>query len=187
MVHRFEQLLVEQCAPTLAGVKVGSLFRISGLADARVSIHIWDRALAPLGIRVMALKECHVADACMVYVYREAWLRRHLGKSRIVKFLDSLCYDTTQGIGMLHQLSRRFCLEQEYPHEIGVFLGYPLEDVIGFITHRGHNFTCCGQWKCYGDPAAAQERFQLYRTCTAELKARYDQGEALHQLVEAAA
>lgn len=187
MGHRFEQLMVEQCAPTLAGVKVGSLFRINGLAEARTSIRFWDQTLAPLGLRVTALKECHRSDACMVYVYRENWLRRHLRKPRISEFLESLGYDTSQGIEMLHQLSHRFCLEQEYPHEIGVFLGYPLEDVIGFITHRGRNFTCCGQWKCYGDPAAAQKRFQRYRDCTAELKQRYDQGEALHQLVAAAA
>lgn len=187
MSHRFEQLLVEQCAPTLAGVKVGSLFRISGLDQARASIRFWDRSLSPLGLRVTALKECHRSDACMVYVYRESWLRRHLGKPRISEFLDSLGYDTAQGVGMLQQLSQRFCLEQEYPHEIGVFLGYPLEDVIGFITHRGRNFTCCGQWKCYGDPTEAQKRFQRYRDCTADLKQRYDQGEALHQLVAAAA
>lgn len=187
MGHRFQQLLVEQCAPTLAGVKVGSLFRISGLSSARTSIRFWDQALSPLGLRVTALKECHRSDTCMVYVYREAWLQRHLTKPSIAGFLASLGYDTAQGVGMLRQLSHRFCLEQEYPHEIGVFLGYPLEDVIGFITHRGRDFTCCGHWKCYGDPAAAQERFQRYRACTAELTQRFYQGEALHQLVEAAA
>ena len=183
MSHRFEQLLVEQCAPTLAGVKVGSLFRISGLDQARASIRFWDRSLSPLGLRVTALKECHRSDACMVYVDRESWLRRHLGKPRISEFLDSLGYDTAQGVGMLQQLSQRFCLEQEYPHEIGVFLGYPLEDVIGFITHQGRNFTCCGQWKCYGDPAEAQKRFACYRTCTAALKERYGRGIPLKELV----
>lgn len=186
MAHRFEQLLVEQCAPTLAGVKVGSLFRISGLQDARASIRFWDHTLSPLGLRVTALKECQRSDACMVYVYREKWLCRHLARKPIAAFLAQQGYDTAQGLGMLHQLSRRFCLEQEYPHEIGVFLGYPLEDVIGFITHRGRNFTCCGHWKCYGHPAAAQARFACYRACTAELKERYGQGTPLQQLVRTA-
>ena len=47
----------------------------------------------------------------------------------------------------------------DFPHEIGVFLGYPLEDVVGFIRHRGKCFTCCGCWKSYG--------CLLYTSCTA--------------------
>ena len=34
---------------------------------------------------------------------------------------------------LLAQLAERLCCEQDFPHEIGVFLGYPLADVIGFI------------------------------------------------------
>lgn len=187
MGHCFEKAMVEQCAPTLAGVKVGSLFRIAGLSSARASASFWDQTLSPLGVRVMVLKECPAADACMIYVYREKWLGRLLAQKGISDFLSGIGYDTTEGVGMLSLLSRRFCLEQEYPHEIGVFLGYPLEDVVGFIANRGHNFTCCGHWKCYGDPAVAQARFARYRACTAELKQRYGQGATLHQLVVTAA
>ena len=187
MSHLFEKALIEQCAPTLAGVKVASLFRISGLAASRACAQAWDEILSPMGLRVMVLKECHTGDACMIYVYREKWLGRLLGRKKISAFLAGIGYDVTQGIGMLSLLSRRFCLEQEYPHEIGVFLGYPLEDVVGFIQHKGHNYTCCGHWKCYGDPAIAQARFAHYRACTAELKQRYGQGTELRRLVVAAA
>ena len=185
MSHSFERALIKQCAPTLAGVKVAGLFRISGLEDALHSARSWDAALSPLGVRVMVLKQCHSADACMIYVYRERWLQRLLAREPIADFLEGLGYDVSQGIGMLYQLSHRFCLEQDYPHEIGVFLDYPLEDVIGFITHRGRNFTCCGPWKCYGDPAIAQARFARYRACTAQLKERYGQGTPLRELVAA--
>ena len=49
---------------------------------------------------------------------------------------------------------------------IGVFLGYPLEDVVGFVANKGKNYTFCGYWKCYGDPAAAQKTFERFRKCT---------------------
>lgn len=186
MSQSFERALIEQCAPTLAGVKVASLFRVVGLEDARACVQFWDGALSPLGVRVIMLKECPAADAGMIYVYRERWLRRLLAQPSIAAFLAELGYDPAQGIKMLQQLSHRFCLEQEYPHEIGVFLGYPLEDVIGFITHRGRDFTCCGPWKCYGDPAPAQRRFARYRACTAQLKALYHAGTPLRELVTAA-
>ncbi len=68
---------------------------------------------------------------------------------------------------MLRQLSRRLCCEADFPHEIGVFLGYPLYDVVGFIENQGRNFTCCGCWKAYGDPDAAQQHFAQLNKCTA--------------------
>jgi len=68
---------------------------------------------------------------------------------------------------MLTQLSRKLCCSAEFPHEIGVFLGYPLGDVVGFIENRGKNFTCCGCWKSYGDPDAAQKHFDQLSKCTA--------------------
>ena len=30
----------------------------------------------------------------------------------------------------------------EFPHEVGLFLSYPPEDVKGFIDHRANNFKC---------------------------------------------
>ena len=78
------------------------------------------------------------------------------------------------------------CINAEYPHEIGIFLGYPLEDVVGFIENRGWNYTCCGYWKAYGDPAAAQKCFDRYRKCTAVYKDRYARGVPLIELVVAA-
>ena len=34
----------------------------------------------------------------------------------------------------------------EFPHEVGLFLSYPPEDVKGFIDHRANNFKCAGLW-----------------------------------------
>lgn len=99
----------------------------------------------------------------MIYLYRSSWMDRILEQPAIQEFLHRMGYQPGTTSSLLEQLSRRFCLEQEYPHEIGVFLGYPLEDVLGFMEHRGRNFTCCGLWKCYGDPSAAQARFARYR------------------------
>ena len=72
------------------------------------------------------------------------------------------------------------------PHEIGVFLGYPLDDVKGFIRHKGRDYTFCGCWKCYGDPQAARRRFERYHRCTAVLRRRYAEGTPITQLIEAA-
>ena len=186
MKRCFETTLVEQCAPTLGGIKPASLFRFVGLKTARKAAQRWDRKLAPLGIRVTVLKECHQRDAAVIYVYRRDWLERILQEKDSCAFLRKNGYSVVTVESALEHLSHRLCLERDYPHEIGVFLGYPLEDVIGFIENRGQNFTCCGQWKCYGDPKAAQACFARYRACTDSYKRMYGQGVSILQLVVAA-
>ena len=185
--QRFESTLVEQCAHTLAGIKPGSLFRITGdtLQELRQAVDTWDRQLAGAGIRVIILKECPVSKACMIYLYRPGWLRGILRSRDIQTFLQREGYRVTDEMGMLAQLSRRLCVEERYPHEIGVFLGYPLEDVVGFIENRGWNYTCCGYWKVYGDPEPAKRRFEGYRACTERCKRCYAEGVSITELVSA--
>lgn len=183
----FETVLVEQCAPTLAGMKPGSLFRFSArtLDEIRQASATWNQRLAPLGVRVMILKECPVTDACMIYVYRPTWLAKILHSEKNAAFLREEGYRAAHDIGLLAQLSARLCMERDFPHEIGLFLGYPLEDVVGFIKNRGWNFTLSGYWKVYGDPAPARRRFAGYRACTASCMRRFAQGEPVTALVAA--
>ena len=187
MKRTFELVLVEQCAPTLAGVKPASLFRYGsdGIAPIRCSAAHWDRMLAPLGVRIMIIKECPASNACMIFVYRASWLERLLTEKHRLLFLKRQGYSPGPVPQMLGQLSQRLCLEREFPHEIGAFLGYPLEDVVGFIRNRGRNYTCCGYWKAYGDPEAAQKRFDQYRRCTAACCEQFRKGTAITQLIAA--
>lgn len=122
----------------------------------------------------------------MIYVYRSGWVDQLMEQPAIRAFFHKMGYQPGNTSSLLAQLSRRFCLEQEYPHEIGIFLGYPLEDVLGFMEHRGRNFTCCGLWKCYGDPSTAQARFARYRACTSAYKRMYERGVPVMALVVAA-
>ena len=102
-------------------------------------------------------------------------------------FLRSMGYAPWTGLrDCLRQLASRLCLQAEFPHEIGVFLGYPLDDVKGFIRHKGRNYTYCGCWKCYGDPQAARRRFEGFRRCTETFRRRYAAGTPIIQLVVAA-
>lgn len=188
MNRSFESLMVEQCAPTLAGIKPASLFRCGRRTteDIRQTVETWDHALGYLGLRVRILKECPNTGDCMIYVYRPDWVDRLLSEEDHLCFLDSCGYQRGSTALLLDQLSDRLCLEQDYPHEIGLFLGYPLSDVIGFIENRGWNYTCCGCWKAYGDPEKAQAYFDLCRRCTSRYCALYAEGASILHLVVAA-
>lgn len=52
---------------------------------------------------------------------------------------------------------------KEFPHEIGVILGYPIQDVTGFIRNRGKNYILCGSWKVYHNADKAAEIFEEYK------------------------
>jgi hypothetical protein len=57
---------------------------------------------------------------------------------------------------------------EPFPHEVGIFLGYPPEDVRGFVEQGGQNYKLCGYWKVYGDVEKAKKRFSQYTRCREE-------------------
>ena len=188
MNRSFESLMVEQCAPTLAGIKPASLFRCGRqtAGDVRQTVERWDHALGRLGMRMRVLKECPHTGDCMIYVYRPGWVERLLSGEDNLRFLARCGYQPGNTEAFLEQLSGRLCLERNYPHEIGLFLGYPLSDVIGFIENKGWNYTCCGCWKAYGDPEEAQAYFDLCHRCTSRYRELYAGGISVLRLVVAA-
>ena len=180
----FEAVLVRQCAPTLAGMKPGSIFCFnhSPLEVSRQKVCQWNKQLAPFGLTVQILLERPSSSSVIVFVYRRDRLEQMLSDDAYQSFLAQAGYERTNLDGLLEQLSYRLRTQPEFPHEIGVFLGYPLQDVIGFIENHGRNFTCCGFWKSYGDPAEMQVCFACYRRCIQTYVAMFEQGIPLERL-----
>ena len=187
MKKTFETLLVEQCAPTLAGLKPASLFSYHGSwAEVTAAATHWNGELGAFGIRVLPMhRQC--VDGCLLYVYREKWLDRILKQRENRRILRVNGYNLDgETDAILHQLAERLREQEGFPHEIGVFLGYPARDVLGFIRHRGRNFKVCGYWKVYGDADAARRCFAQYRECTQQMKHRYESGTPVVRLTVAA-
>ena len=184
-----EAQLIEQCAPTLAGLKVASLFRCCP-ADVRQfgqEFKALRTSLSAYGLRLISLRGCRTQGAYLLYLYRERELCGVLAQPETQEFLRSMGYSGWAGAGpLLRELSARLHRAPEFPHEIGVFLGYPLADVQGFIANKGKNCSCCGCWKVYGDPEAARCTFARYRRCTQCYRRRFAQGEPVTSLVVAA-
>ena len=180
----FEAVLVRQCAPTLAGMKPGSIFCFnhSPLEVSRQKVCQWNKQLAPFGLTVQILLERPGSSSVIVFVYRHDRLEQMLSDDAYQSFLAEAGYERTNLDGLLEQLSYRLRTQPEFPHEIGVFLGYPLRDVIGFIENHGRNFTCCGFWKSYGDPAEMQVCFACYRRCIQTYVAMFEQGIPIERL-----
>ena len=192
MERNFETVMIEQCAPVLAGLKPAGLFRYetSDSSDLARRVRSWNAQLCNKGLRVEVLKGCIRTHQYLVYVYRESRLRAILAEDAIRSFLAQEGYTlpaSPEDFGkLIRQLSRRLCCEAEFPHEIGVFLGYPLPDVQGFIQNQGRNFTCCGCWKAYGDPETARRHFAQLNKCTAVYLRLFHSGTPITRLAVAA-
>lgn len=158
-----EDLLVKHCSPTLAGMKTGNLFACTfpNEEEMKQCIRCWNRRLTKKGLRVLPLR--FQSGRALIYVYRPSKLSVDLQHNIAERLLKDrgYCTDTTERC-VVH-LIKRLCEYEEFPHEIGLFLGYPPEDVHGFIENRADGFKCVGCWKVYGDAEAALKTFAKYK------------------------
>lgn len=160
MSHSFEEAIIRHCAATLAGHKCGSLFCCASCTQE--DIESANAVLNAKGVAVMLLKSCRHGN--LVYVYRPHALRECIERADAAEFLRTCGYVGSNVSESLGHLKCRMQAEN-FPHEIGVFLGYPLEDVVAFIENKGENCPLTGCWKAYTDAAGAQKTFALYRKC----------------------
>lgn len=170
-----EQELISLAAPTLAGIKPGSLFSMQISSDDLTHL----RSQLP-GLRLVVLAQ---AQKELLYLFRPEQLSLILHRPEVQRFLLPLGYTSFTIGAALHHLRTRLAHTSGFPHEIGIFLGYPLEDVQGFIHHHGQNYLLSGSWKVYAHAEAAQRTFAAYRACREQLLQRYAEGAPLYQLI----
>lgn len=181
-----EKSLIIHCAPTLASIKPASLFTIEEDSCRKLDgeLRQWNRILSPKGLSLCVLRRS--GRTALVYVYRRSHLLKSLECPETSAFLRSYGYERMTISGVLRQLIKRLEKCEGFPHEIGAFLGYPLEDVVGFIENEGRNCKCAGCWKVYGDAAQAERRFAQYRKCHCVYRRLWDEGRSVLQLTVAA-
>ena len=185
MRSEWERVLLMHSAPTLAGLKCGSLVRLSGaVEELTAAARIWDAQLRLRGVRVRLARLD--AGSALIYLYRTKLLRRDWEKPGAAEFLRLHGYRPEEPEEEnVARLLRRLTACPCFPHEIGLFLGYPLEDVRGFMENCGRNYRLCGCWKVYGDPEAALRCFARYRKCARLYLQRYTEGHSLSRLTVA--
>lgn len=173
----FEETVIHCSAPALCGIKPASLFSLksefylsnrSRLFSWRTSFSKNDRFFVPVK------KE---DGRFLIFVYDKKLLKDICSRSRSLEYLKSKGYRVEKGFdSILGELISRLAHGKSFPHETGLFLGYPLEDVIGFETQKAQNCLFSGVWKVYGDRQSSVELMEKYRICTETCMAWYRQG-----------
>lgn len=177
-----ELRIVRHCSPTLAGIKTANLFSYSFdcKRDLEIQIKNLNLLLNPKGVYVKMLKNTH--NRSLIYVYRPNKLVKDFSNKDIRSFLYEYGYTDFDPDSCIDKLSNKLYEDDIFPHEIGLFLNYPLYDVKGFIENNGQNYKYSGAWKVYGDEWKAKKTFKSYKICTDIYYKRLSEGLSIQQL-----
>ena len=180
-----QKYLVEHCAPTLAGLKTASLFNLSFSTREELDqkVLMANQMLNDKGLycEVLGLRQ----TSALIYVYRQQQLEMDLSRLESQQVLSEVGYCSVAIRPCLELLKERLCYQETFPHEIGLFLGYPVEDVVGFIGHQGKNSKHTGYWKVYGDVVESIKLFTKFKKCKHIYKQRFGSGVSIQQLIVA--
>ena len=157
--EKFGFRVVTQCAPVLKGVKISNLITMKPGGWRKIRAYLKKSRIICIPLYADAEKE-------VLFLYRYEQLERHLKNREVREFLRSCGYESFEVASVLVRLRRRYRLyagiSKEFPHELGVLLGYPVGDVQGFIDNCGENSLTSRYWKVYQNPKEAEKIFDLY-------------------------
>lgn len=154
-----ELRLIIQNAAVLKGKRISGMLFLNDKELARISMKLHNTNISL--IILCTFKKRH-----LVMVYRAKELEEHLRSKEVSDYLREFGYrrdDFISNLIRLHQRMNGFYNKmKEFPHEVGVFLGYPICDIKGFLENKGERYLHSGYWKIYGNLEETRKKFLSY-------------------------
>lgn len=146
-------------SPIITGIKPSSTVSINKNRNLYNTWKIYgEEFLKDLGLESTNLKVS--SDSAIVLIYNKQLLEEHIYIDKNRRFLCKLGYGEELDLDKcLNCLKDKFA-DVEFPDESGIFLGIPIEDVLGYIDNK--DCIHCGYWKVYDNYDRAQKIFRLY-------------------------
>jgi hypothetical protein len=160
--------LLVKTAPVIHGVKPSVLLRLNNCPKLKHAGHYEIFCLRQAEIMRQLKLECRIMKRDEINIqamfYNPQLLRDHLGEPAHRRFLERHGYRNCHNLeAYLLELHRRFN-HGSFPHEIGIFLGYPLKDVAGYMANRGDYVEISrGLWRVFGNPGESARVMNSYR------------------------
>ncbi len=178
-------MLAIHCAPFLKGMKESAMLSLPRNQAVELG-----KLASQAGLNWYFL--FHEDGKDMVFLYRREAFHQYLKRADVKCFLEKRGYFEKDGseaflaCRILGELSRRmsryFCGEDEFPHEVGVLLGYPTEDVEDYIRLEGREFLFVGYWKVYHNEQRARKLFAAFDEARETTVREVLEGKELYQL-----
>jgi hypothetical protein len=162
-------LIAYQSAPVIEKTKPGVIVNFTNNRLRKLNA-LWREQQNQLtGLESFAYRELRITpQGTTVLFYCPDLLTNILKQKSIAQYLvrcgyrEELTLETA-----LQDLAARF--QERCPHEVGIFLGIPLPDVLDFIANEGKNAVADGYWKIYHDVGRQMRLFANYH----EAKCRF--------------
>lgn len=179
-LKNIETQLALQCAPLITGLKISNLLTVANDSEKLV------RAF---------LKKAKISYYCLLKTEKRVvfllFNRKQLEQYLLQKEARDLLEEEGYSDYRLGKVLRTFQLRyqehiegnQEFPHEMGVILGYPIGDIKGFIKHQGKNFLYTGYWKVYENVEETVELFQKFEQAKESLILMLSKGISMYQII----
>lgn len=159
-LNRIELQLVLQCAPLFSGLKISNLFIIDEKENFENFVPIFN------GSEISVYYLVHIGNRKIFLLYKKDLLNQYLMRQDVNRVMENIGYGTKKINESLNIFLKRYQYYLEnrnhFPHEMGLFLGYPVEDVEGFIYNQGKNYLCTGYWKVYKNLQEKKLLFQKF-------------------------
>lgn len=179
--EKAETQLVLQCAPLIMGLKISNMFTINNSQLRRIKNLLQ-------GSRIKLYVLCTKDEKTTVFLYNEELLARHLEKKKIREFMRHYGYHFCEPEYVLFCFQRRYRSyrvgESVFPDELGILLGYPLEDVEGYIKNEGRDALYIGYWKVYDKVQAKKEIFRMYELSRETLLMLMGKGMKMSEIIQ---
>ena len=149
---------IEKIGVTIVGVKPASLINVCSPQCLELCHSL--NNLNP-SIQTVRVKSCE--HSAQFFIYHKKSLARVLTKPGVAGYLEALGYNQSDSIeNVVSLLTSKLC-SQEFPHEVGLFLGYPLKDVLGFMGVLPLPYKKTMGWKMYGDTGASEKLYLKFK------------------------
>lgn len=177
VLHRFPaardclaSFLAYESAEILAGAKPASLINLVNRPHhcGRNFYRLW-KECGPVLLEksgLVALELVDRGDSLLLLVYAPELLAALLRRPATRAMLHRAGYmQAEETTAVLAELQERCLAGEGFPHEIGIFLGYPLKDVAAFLGWVALPFTVQGPWKIYGQPEKSLDLAATHQRC----------------------
>lgn len=180
-LENIETQLALQCAPLITGLKVSNLLIIP-----KGNEEVVKRILNRTGISFYRLIQTRTKTTFLLFRRNE--LEEFLSDENVRNVFMKAGYKSLQIGKILRTFSLRYEAYMQgdkcFPHEMGLLLGYPVEDVVGFVENNGKNFLYSGYWKVYENQKAKVKLFDKFKVAEETLIHLLSNGLSMSDIID---
>lgn len=175
--------LLHHCSPVFEGLKSAVLIMVNNNELKEFTNIETIQILNKNGFEIKLMGTCSLYTR--VLVFNRKSLEQAIFKPERFEILQSFGYSKTSLDQMLNKLKNRLGFPcSNFPHEIGIFLGYPTHDIEGFIANSGKNYLFSGYWKVYKDRNTAKKIFESYKQSRERNIQKFNRGFSFNDILK---